>query len=89
MRYVVLNEAHVVPETKKNEPKAVKLDSLSPSSTLPANHRAYFLPRIRCMDCPGKLYNAGPEHSVSNFELHLKNRVHTTNVAKRTGQAMS
>jgi SWI/SNF-related matrix-associated actin-dependent regulator of chromatin subfamily B protein 1 len=41
------------------------------------------------MDCPGKLYNAGPEHTVNNFETHLRNRGHMTNVAKRTGQQMS
>lgn len=89
MRYVVMNEGYVNPETKKVETKAVKLDNLSTSSPLPPNHKAYFLPRIRCMDCPGKLYNAGPEHTVSNFELHLKNRKHMENVANRTGQAMS
>jgi SWI/SNF-related matrix-associated actin-dependent regulator of chromatin subfamily B protein 1 len=38
------------------------------------------------MDCPGKLYNAGPEHTVNNFETHLRNRGHMNNVAKRTGQ---
>jgi SWI/SNF-related matrix-associated actin-dependent regulator of chromatin subfamily B member 1 len=86
MRYVVMNEAHVNPDTKKTEPKAAKLDNLQAMPSLPPNHKAYFLPRIRCMDCPGKLYNAGPEHTVSNFELHLRNRVHVTNVAKRTGQ---
>ena len=85
MRYVVMNEAYQNPETGKTEIKQVKLDNLSTSSPLPANHKAYFLPRIRCMDCPGKLYNAGPEQSVSNFDLHLKNRGHIANVGKRTG----
>lgn len=85
MRYVVMNEAHVNPDTKKIETKAVKLDNILAGTSLPPNHKAFFLPRIRCMDCPGKLYNAGPEQSVSNFELHLKNRVHMNNVARRTG----
>ncbi|KAH7081688.1 hypothetical protein BKA63DRAFT_530659 [Paraphoma chrysanthemicola] len=89
MRYVVMNEAYEHPETKKIESKAVKLDNLDTSAPLPANHKPYFLPRIRCMDCPGKLYNAGPEHTVSNFELHLKNRKHMENVANRTGQSMA
>jgi SWI/SNF-related matrix-associated actin-dependent regulator of chromatin subfamily B protein 1 len=79
----------VNPDTGKKEPKAAKLDNLSTSSPLPPAHKPYFLPRIRCMDCPGKLYNAGPEHTVSNFELHLKNRLHMNNVAKRTGRQMS
>lgn len=89
MRYVVMNEAHVNTEMKKTEPKPAKLDSLSTSSPLPPGHKPYFLPRIRCMDCPGKLYNAGPEHTVSNFETHLKNRGHMNNVGKRTGRQMS
>ena len=85
MRYIILNEAYVHPDTKKVETKQVKLDNLDLASPLPPNHKAVFVPRIRCMDCPGKLYNAGPEQSVSNFELHLKNRVHTNNVARRNG----
>jgi SWI/SNF-related matrix-associated actin-dependent regulator of chromatin subfamily B protein 1 len=85
MRYVVMNESYQNPETSQTEPKSVKLDNLEATSPLPPQHKAYFLPRIRCLDCPGRLYNAGPEHSVSNFELHLKNRVHVQNVAKRTG----
>lgn len=86
MRYVVKNEAYRNPETKQIESKAVKLDNLDTVSPLPAHHKAYFLPRIKCLDCPGRLYNAGPEHTVSNFETHLNNRGHVTNVAKRTGR---
>ena len=33
-------------------------------------------PRIRCHDCPGKLYTPGPENTVENFLMHLKNRGH-------------
>jgi SWI/SNF-related matrix-associated actin-dependent regulator of chromatin subfamily B protein 1 len=88
MRYVVMNEAHENPETKKIESKPVKLDNLSMTAPLPANHKAYFIPKMRCMDCPGKLYNAGPEQTVNNFELHLRNRGHLNNVGRRTGQAI-
>jgi SWI/SNF-related matrix-associated actin-dependent regulator of chromatin subfamily B protein 1 len=87
MRFAVYNEAYENPDTKKIESKPVKLDHFSASAPLPANHKTYFLPRIRCIDCPGKLYNAGPEQTVTNFELHLKNRVHGNNVAKRTAQS--
>jgi SWI/SNF-related matrix-associated actin-dependent regulator of chromatin subfamily B protein 1 len=87
MRYVVMNERAEDPKTGEVGPKAVRLDTLQPGEPLPQNHKAFFFPRIRCMDCPGKLYNAGPEQTVGNFELHLKNRVHTENVRKRTGQA--
>jgi SWI/SNF-related matrix-associated actin-dependent regulator of chromatin subfamily B protein 1 len=86
MRYVVFNEAWFNPETKKVESKNVKVDNFSATSPLPPNHQAYYLPRIKCLDCPGKLYNAGPEHTVKNFETHLKNRLHVQNVSNRTGQ---
>lgn len=39
--------------------------------------------RIKCIDCPGKLYTPGPEESLTNFEVHLKNRAHRANVAAR------
>ena len=43
--------------------------------------------RIRCADCPGKLYKLGPGDSLSNFEIHLKNRSHRAAVAARLGAA--
>jgi len=88
MRYVIMNERYEDPKTGAISSKPVRMDSLAPNAPLPANHKAYFLPRIRCMDCPGKLYNAGPEQTVNNFELHLKNRIHMENVRKRTGQPL-
>ncbi|CAK5263749.1 unnamed protein product [Mycena citricolor] len=39
--------------------------------------------RIKCMDCPGKLYTPGPGETLSNFEVHLKNRLHRQRVAER------
>jgi len=33
-------------------------------------------PRIRCHDCPGKLYTPGPEQTVDSFLVHVKNRGH-------------
>lgn len=35
-----------------------------------------WMPRIRCHDCPGKLYTPGPDKTVENFLMHLKNRGH-------------
>ncbi|KAH9942038.1 hypothetical protein B0H21DRAFT_824192 [Amylocystis lapponica] len=32
--------------------------------------------RIKCHDCPGKLYTPGPGETLSNYEVHLKNRQH-------------
>ena len=42
-----------------------------------------YYPRIKCKDCPGKLYTPGPETGVNNFEVHLKNRLHREKVEKR------
>ncbi len=52
---------------------------------LPPNVKFMFLPRIRCLDCPGKLYMAGPGMTVGSFEIHLKNRQHRKNVDGRAG----
>lgn len=38
-----------------------------------------YIPRIRCVDCPGKVYMPNAE----NFESHLKNRNHRANVDAR------
>ncbi|KAG8679550.1 SWI/SNF chromatin-remodeling complex subunit [Ceratobasidium sp. 394] len=39
--------------------------------------------RLKCLDCPGKLYTPGPEQTLTNFEVHLKNRTHRSNVNRR------
>ncbi|KAI1432054.1 SNF5-domain-containing protein [Xylaria sp. CBS 124048] len=53
----------------------------------PPHVRFYFLPRIRCLDCPGKLYTPGPDTSASNFEVHLKNKAHKERVEARLTSA--
>ncbi|KAF2789209.1 hypothetical protein K505DRAFT_253811 [Melanomma pulvis-pyrius CBS 109.77] len=58
-------------------------------TVLPQGCIAKFVPRIRCFDCPGKLYTAGPEHSVANFQLHLKNRNHQNNLKEREIKEMA
>ncbi|KAL0578552.1 SWI/SNF chromatin-remodeling complex subunit [Marasmius crinis-equi] len=40
--------------------------------------------RIKCIDCPGKLYKPGPGETLSNFEVHLKNRQHRQRVDERS-----
>ncbi|KAK2836918.1 hypothetical protein FQN49_006593, partial [Arthroderma sp. PD_2] len=45
-----------------------------------------YFPRIRCNDCPGKLYTPGPAMTVENFEVHLKNRNHKEAVAARVAR---
>ncbi|KAH0841744.1 hypothetical protein AYO21_01024 [Fonsecaea monophora] len=42
-----------------------------------------YVPRIRCSDCLGKVYLPGEGLSASNFESHLKNRAHRSNVDER------
>ncbi|KAI0926467.1 hypothetical protein AcV7_005399 [Taiwanofungus camphoratus] len=39
--------------------------------------------RIKCLDCPGKLYTPGPGESLSNYEVHLRNRHHRHRVNSR------
>lgn len=56
---------------------------LEQGAALPANCKYQFMPRIKCHDCPGKLYTAGPEQTVVNFEVHLKNRGHRAKVDER------
>ena len=48
-----------------------------------------YLPRIRCHDCPGKLYTPGPLTTVDNFEVHLKNRQHKERVEDRITKGTS
>ncbi|KAF2739382.1 SNF5-domain-containing protein [Polyplosphaeria fusca] len=78
MRYNIIDE-----KTKAT----IKADQLNPNASLPAGYKAQYLPRIRCLDCPGKLYTAGPGLTVENFEVHLKNRQHRASVERRTGNS--
>lgn len=67
---------------------AVDLETLAPvanpNNLQPGQKIKYqFLPRIRCHDCPGKLYTPGPGMTVDNFEVHLRNRQHKERVDER------
>ncbi|KAK4058040.1 SWI/SNF chromatin-remodeling complex subunit [Microbotryomycetes sp. JL221] len=42
--------------------------------------------RIRCLDCPGKLYNLGPGKTLDNFAIHFRNKQHRANVDARIGR---
>ncbi|KAH8112333.1 hypothetical protein DFH11DRAFT_484764 [Phellopilus nigrolimitatus] len=39
--------------------------------------------RVKCLDCPGKLYTPGPGETLTNYEVHLKNRQHRAKVHTR------
>ncbi|KAG1859989.1 hypothetical protein C8R48DRAFT_605512 [Suillus tomentosus] len=43
--------------------------------------------RMKCLDCPGKLYNSGPGDTLQNYEVHLRNRQHRLRVNSRLTQA--
>ena len=71
MRYTAVSPISDLPiSTRPNEPH-------------PPGTKFMYYPRIKCLDCPGKLYTPGPETGVNNFEVHLKNRIHREKVDKR------
>lgn len=44
-----------------------------------------WVPRIKCHDCPQKLYTAVPEDTAGKFEVHLANSKHRAAVRERVG----
>lgn len=73
MRYFPVN-----PQT--NQPMVVPQ-----GQSLPADTTYTFVPRVKCRDCPGKLYTPGADGTASNFEIHLKNKMHREKVNARCG----
>ena len=61
------------------------VENPSPGFPAPEGAKVMFLPRIRCNDCPGKVYTTMPGTVVQDFEVHLKNRVHWARVEERKG----
>lgn len=66
-----------------------KASDLSPGDPPPPGFKFHFLPRIRCNDCPGKLYTAQPDRVVQDFEVHLRNKNHRAKVEERMGGGRS
>jgi SWI/SNF-related matrix-associated actin-dependent regulator of chromatin subfamily B protein 1 len=75
MRYSAVNATTEIPT------------AAPPPGQTPEGVKWMYLPRIRCHDCPGKLYTPGPETTVGNFEVHLKNRHHRERVDTRVAAA--
>jgi SWI/SNF-related matrix-associated actin-dependent regulator of chromatin subfamily B protein 1 len=74
MKYSALDSKTDQPILQSSQPESNK------------NVQYVFLPRIRCRDCPGKLYTPGPEMTTVNFEVHLKNKNHRERVNTRVGR---
>lgn len=75
MRYSAVDMETLVPVTNTN--------NLQPGQKI----KYQYLPRIRCHDCPGKLYTPGPGMTVDNFEVHLRNRQHKERVEERISKS--
>ena len=71
------------PYTVNANTSATEKLQLEPGSAPPQGIKVVFMPRIRCNDCPGKLYTAQPGRVVEDFEVHLRNRQHREKVAAR------
>ena len=80
MRYTAVSTITDMPiSLRPNGPNGPnELNEPSPPDT-----KFMYYPRIKCLDCPGKLYTPGPETGVNNFEVHLRNRLHREKVERR------
>lgn len=65
------------------DPKTQKL--VPPNETNRSFPHKY-VPRIRCLDCTGRVYLAGPGFTCEGFESHLKNKNHRAVVEERLGK---
>lgn len=77
MRYSAVDTETLAPVANPN--------NLQPNQKI----KYQYLPRIRCHDCPGKLYTPGPAMTVDNFEVHLRNRQHKERVDERLARNAS
>ena len=62
--------------------------NVRPEEPIPDNVKFMYYPRIKCRDCPGKLYTPGPDLGVGNFEVHLKNKYHRERVDRRVAESL-
>jgi SWI/SNF-related matrix-associated actin-dependent regulator of chromatin subfamily B member 1 len=61
--------------------------TLKAGAPVPEHTKYCYYPRIKCKDCPGKLYNPDQDLGVKNFEVHLKNKQHRERVLQRLAEA--
>ena len=69
---------HTAIDTSTNPPTMIPMPP-DPVNA-PAGVRYKYVPRVRCGDCPGKIY------VPLGFESHLKNKRHRENVEGRIGK---
>ena len=62
--------------------------SLRPTEPAPPDTKYVYYPRIKCLECPGKLYSPGPDLGARYFEMHLKHKVHREKVDKKLGKTV-
>ncbi|KAL9617441.1 MAG: hypothetical protein Q9160_007753 [Pyrenula sp. 1 TL-2023] len=72
-------------DTSTDPPTPIPPNSEAAATSAGKKLEYKYFPRIRCHDCPGKLYTPGPGTGVENFEVHLKNRNHREKVERRQG----
>ncbi|MBE7179708.1 MAG: hypothetical protein INR71_00610 [Terriglobus roseus] len=82
MRYNAIDKE--TGQIKRLEPQIMAIGA---TATPPDDVKFQWQPRIRCNDCPGKLYNVGPGMSADNFKTHLTNRKHREAVETRLARA--
>ena len=63
--------------------------NLVPNEPIPLDTKFMYYPRIKCLDCPGKLYTTGPGFTVENFKVHLNNSLHREKVERRRNLRIS
>ena len=76
MKPYMIDSMTMMPVTKGRPPPTV-------GGVAAAGTKFQYLPRIKCMDCPGKLYTAVPNRVIQDFSVHLRNRVHREMVSAR------
>lgn len=83
MRYTKVSLLNDLPISTNNPPPTIDGSNAPGAPEDESKIKFMYYPRIRCKDCPGKMYTPGPETGVNNFEVHLKIRLHRDKVEKR------
>ena len=58
-------------------------NTLEDGATAGRGFKIQLLPRVRCLDCPNKLYVARPGSVIDDLSIHMRNRLHKQSVNLR------